>query len=161
MAARTIQELLKTDAEGVLSILPHALHAGAPKGPQQVLAVANPEVVIDQTRLPLKVDVLVTPKKAQHHVAVLRELVFGQVVGGIPPDSNDPGQLGIGPDQCGHFGQCRRGQVVGLRACRLGSRLDLQREIHHAQRDEDRSEYAGNRRDSTPVHKQTPCAGNV
>ena len=66
------------DESQVFSVLPPDLHARAMEEPEKVVAVPDPKVFVDHSRLVLEEDILVSAEQADSKIDKLREIVFWQ-----------------------------------------------------------------------------------
>lgn len=126
-----VQKLAKTHAEGVLPILPPDLHTRTVEKPEYVVAVPDPEVVVDHARLVLKEYIFKTTEQADSQVAKLRELIFSQVIRIYHSDPKDSGKLFVAANDSRHFCERRSRQMISLRVRRLHASLDLHRQVNN------------------------------
>ena len=111
-----------------------------------------PEILVDQPRAVLKVEILVPTELADTKERELHTLVFCEVVGVCQTDAINTGNLRVGSDQRCGFGESVCRQVMRLRARRERVATDLNGQIHDRERNCERGDDPGNRGKSIPCH---------
>jgi len=149
---RIVEKLPEVFTEREFPVLPPGLIARAMEEPEYVVAVPDPKVFVDHSRLVLEEDILVSAEQADSEIDELREFVFCQGLRVRHSRSKDPGDLLIPANDGSHLSECGSSQVIGLRVRGLRAFLDLNRYVNGRECDEDRGKDPCDCGYGIPVH---------
>ena len=81
--------------------------------PENIVAVPDPKIFVDHSRLVLEEDILESAEQADSKIAKLREIIFRQGFRVNHSDSKDPGEVFILANDGSHL--CERGSSEVIR----------------------------------------------